>query len=169
MQDADVLWLRSPFINLDPNKELTISCNNSSDGQRGYLHDGGIFFLKANDNSFEFFKHWKLTKVLFPNDPAEESLCTTIKQWPDVVEAYGFRVQQVNASYFGGFCQLNKHMLREAYTIQANCCDDLKSKVHDLRIVLDDWIQFRRSASGDNALNKMVFRWPQKCPRRKYT
>ncbi|KAG4927276.1 hypothetical protein JHK85_053762 [Glycine max] len=52
-------------------------------------------------------------------------------------------------------------MLREAYTIQANCCDDLESKVHDLRIVLDDWIRFRKCASGDNALDKMDLRWPQ--------
>lgn len=170
MQDADVLWLRSPLINFNPINELTISCNNISDGQRGsYLHDGGIFFFKANSISFEFLKHWKLTNVLFPSDPAEESLCTTIKEWPDIVESYGFRVQHVNTSYFGGFCQLNKDMLRKAYTIQANCCDDLKSKAHDLRIVLDDWIQFRKSASGDNALDKMALRWPQKCPRVNYT
>ncbi|RDX60257.1 hypothetical protein CR513_61613, partial [Mucuna pruriens] len=157
--DADVLWLRSPLINLNPVNELTISCNLLSDGQKGsYLHDGGIFFLKANAISFEFFKHWKLTKVLFPNNPAEESLCTTIKQWQDAVDSYGFRVQLVNTSYFGGFCQPNKDMLREAYTIQASCCDDLKSKVHDLRIVLDDWIRFRKRASGDNALDKMALR-----------
>ncbi|XP_020208262.1 uncharacterized protein At4g15970 [Cajanus cajan] len=167
--DADVLWLRSPLINLNPIKELTISCNNLNDGQRGdYLYDGGIFFLKANAISFEFFKHWKLIKVLFPKDPIQESLCTTIQQWPDAVEAYSFRVQLVNTTYFGGFCELNKDMLREAYTIQANCCDDLKSKVHDLRIVLDDWIRFKNRASGDNALDGMALRWPVKCPRRNY-
>ncbi|KAL2320288.1 hypothetical protein Fmac_029257 [Flemingia macrophylla] len=168
--DADVLWLRSPFVNFNPVDELTISCNNLSGGQRrGYLEDGGIFFLKANAISFEFFKHWKLIKVLFPNNPVQDSLCTTIEQWPEALETYGFRVQLVNTTYFGGFCKLNKDMLREAYTIQANCCDDLKSKVHDLKIVLDDWIRFRKGASGDNALDRMAPRWPLKCPRRNYT
>jgi len=170
LQDADVLWLRSPFINLDPINELTISCNVLSDGERGsYLYDEGIFFLKANSMTFEFLKYWKLTKILFPNDPVEESLCTTIKQRQEIADAYGFRIQLVNTSYFGGFCQLNKDMFKEVYTIQANCCDDLKSKVHDLRIVLDDWIRFRKRASGDNALDKMALRWPQKCSRRNHT
>ncbi|CAJ1790771.1 unnamed protein product [Sphenostylis stenocarpa] len=168
--DADVLWLRSPFINLNPINELTISCNVLSDGQKGsYLYDGGIFFLKANAISFEFFKYWKLTKILFPNDPAEESLCTTIKERQDIADSYGFRVQLVNTSYFGGFCELNKDMFRDVYTIQANCCDDLKSKVHDLRIVLHDWIRFRKRASGGNALDKMALRWPQKCTRSNFT
>ncbi|KAK7354330.1 hypothetical protein VNO80_19790 [Phaseolus coccineus] len=168
--DADVLWLRSPFINLNPVNELTISCNVLSDGQGGsYLYDEGIFFLKANAISFEFFKYWKLTKFLFPNNPAEESLCTTIKERQAVADSYGFRIQLVNTSYFGGFCQLNKDIFKEVYTIQANCCDDLKSKVHDLRIVLDDWIRFRKRASGENALDKMALRWPQKCSRRNDT
>ncbi|KAG4930869.1 hypothetical protein AAZX31_17G172900 [Glycine max] len=168
--EADVLWLRSPLIKLNPSNELTISCNVLSDGQSGsYLHGGGIFFLKANAISLEFFKYWKLTKFMFPNDPAEESLCNTIKARQDAADLYGFRAQLVNTSYFGGFCQPSKNMLREAYTIQANCCDDLESKVHDLRIVLGDWIRFRNHASGVNALDKMDLRWPLKCSTRNYT
>ncbi|XP_061371654.1 uncharacterized protein At4g15970-like [Gastrolobium bilobum] len=163
--DADVLWLRSPFLHFNPVYELTISCNFSSDGQSGgYMHDGGIFYLKANIISFEFFKYWKLTNILYPNSLDEDSLCTTIMQSEDV-KALGFRVKLVNSTYFGGFCQLNKDMLREAYTIHANCCNDLRSKVHDMRIVLDDWIRFRNRVSGDNASDKMALRWPQKCLR----
>ncbi|KAG4940464.1 hypothetical protein AAZX31_16G054000 [Glycine max] len=165
--DADVLWLRSPFINFHAASELTISC---SDGQSGSdLQDGGIFFLKASENSLEFFKYWKLTKFLHPNNPAEESLCTTVSVMQDAVSRYSFDVQLANTSSFGDFCQLNMNTLREAYTIQANCCDDLKSKVHDLRIVLDDWIRFRKRASEGNALDKMDLRWPQKCSIRNYT
>ncbi|XP_027351180.1 uncharacterized protein At4g15970-like [Abrus precatorius] len=162
--DADVLWLRSPFSNFNPAYELTISCNFSSDG--GYLlHDGGVVFLKANAISFEFFKYWKLTKVLYPNSPAVESMCTTIMQRQDLVDMYRLRLQNVNAAYFGGFCQLNKDMLREANTIHANCCDDLTSKVHDLRIVLDDWIRFRKGVLRKSASDQMALRWPQMCSR----
>ena len=170
LQEADVLWLRSPLIKLNPSNELTISCNVLSDGQSGsYLHGGGIFFLKANAISLEFFKYWKLTKFLHPNNPAEESLCTTVSVMQDAVSRYSFDVQLANTSSFGDFCQLNMNTLREAYTIQANCCDDLKSKVHDLRIVLDDWIRFRKRASEGNALFKMDLRLPQKCSIRNYT
>ncbi|KAK7336063.1 hypothetical protein VNO77_16592 [Canavalia gladiata] len=168
--DADVLWLRSPLINFNPVYELTISCNFLSDGQQGgYLHDGGIFFLKANAIAFEFLKYWKLTKIVYPGSPAVESFCTTIMERQDIVDAYGFRVKHVNATYFGGFCQINKDILKEAYAIHANCCEDLTSKVHDLRIVLNDWIHFRKRVSGDNASDKMALRWPQKCSKGKYT
>ncbi|KAL2951909.1 hypothetical protein AAZX31_19G080400 [Glycine max] len=154
---------------VDESMAIAISCNVLSGGQGGgYPHGGGIF-LKANVISLEFFEYWRMTKFMFPNDPAEESFCTIIKTLQDAVELHSFHVHLVNTSYFGGFCQLSKNMLREAYTIQANCCDDLESKVHDLRIVLDDWIRFRKCASGDNALDKMDLRWPQKCSTRNYT
>ncbi|KAK7311358.1 hypothetical protein RJT34_09447 [Clitoria ternatea] len=169
--DADVLWLRSPLINFNPISEISISCGWGSDGQKNYLHDGGVFYLKANAISFEFFKHWKLAKVLYPNSNyGEESMCVTILRRQDIVKMYGFRIQPVNTTSFGGFCQLNKDMLKTAYTIRANCCDDLTSKVHDLRNVLEDWIHFRNrnSVSGDDSSDKMVLRWPQKCSRRKY-
>lgn len=160
------MWLRSPLSNFNPAYELSISCTLSSEGQReGYPRGGGIFFLKANAIAIEFFKYWKFIKVLYPNSDVEESLCRTIIESQDVTNVLGFRVQPVNTTYFGGFCQLNQDMLRDAYTIHANCCDDLTSKVHDLRIVLDDWIRFRKRVSGDNASDEMALRWPQKCPR----
>lgn len=157
LQDADVLWLKSPLANFNPTYELSISCNFSSGGEReDSLREGGIFFMKANAIALEFLKHWKLSRILYPNPNAEESLCETIKQNVEITEAYGFRVHGVDANHFGGLCQLNKDMLEKVYTIHANCCDGLSSKVHDLRIVLDDWIHF-------NASEKMALRWPQKC------
>ncbi|KAK7260614.1 hypothetical protein RIF29_26815 [Crotalaria pallida] len=160
--DVDVLWLRSPLSNIDPGKELTISCNISSDGHGGlYVEDGGIFFLKANALAVEFFKSLKLNKLMYPISIAEESLCTTIIQSREIVRAYGLRVIDVDTTYFGGFCHLSEDMLRKAYTIHANCCGDLSSKVHDLRNVLDDWIHLRERSSR----NKMALRWPQKCKR----
>lgn len=167
LQDADVLWLRSPFSNFSPSYELTISCNFPSDGQLGgYVQDGGIFYLRSNAIAIEFFKYWKVIKVLYPNSNVEESLCTTIMQSKDIGDSYAFGVKYVDTTYFGGFCHLSKDMLREACTIHANCCEDLTSKVHDLRNVLDDWIHFRENLSGDNnTLDKMALRWPQKCTR----
>jgi hypothetical protein len=111
----------------------------------------------------EFLKHWKLSKILYPTTNVEESLCATILHNEDLVEMYGFRVHHVDTDHFGGFCQLNNDILEKAYTIHANCCDDLTSKVHDLRIVLDDWFRFREHVKNNNATEKMALRWPQKC------
>ncbi|KAL1314657.1 hypothetical protein HN51_041482 [Arachis hypogaea] len=165
--EADVLWLRSPLSHFNPIQELSISCDSSGNVQSGdYSHDGGIFFLKANGIAFEFLKYWKLVKFLFPKSPDEDSLCATIAQNQDMVAAYGFRVNHIDTTYFGGFCQQNKDMLMEASTIHANCCEDLTNKVHDLRSVLDDWIQFRKNVSGSG---KMIMGRPWKCLGRKFT
>ncbi|MED6131812.1 hypothetical protein PIB30_013294 [Stylosanthes scabra] len=165
--EADVLWLRNPLSHFDPIRELSISCDSSSNGQTShYFHDGGVFFLKANAIAFEFLRYWKLFKVLYPKSLDKSSLCATIMQNQDAVEAYGFRVNHIKETSFGGFCQQTKDTLREAYTIHANCCDDLTSKVQDLRSVLDDWIQFRKNVSGSD---KMIMRWPGKCLGWKFT
>ncbi|KAL5057231.1 hypothetical protein RYX36_028835, partial [Vicia faba] len=162
--ETDVLWLKSPLVNFYPQFELSISCNFVSDGERVHsVQEGGIFFMKANDVTLGFLKHWKLTNVLYPNSNLEESMCATLELYDDLVDIYGFRVHRTDTNHFGGFCQTYNDMLEEAYTIHANCCDDLKSKVHDQRIVLDDWIRFRNRVSKDNATEKIALRWPQKC------
>ncbi|WJX75698.1 hypothetical protein P8452_59206 [Trifolium repens] len=162
--DTDVLWLKSPLQNFHPIHELSISCNFSSNEERPFsIQEGGIFFMKANAIALEFLKHWKLSKILYPTTNVEESLCATILHNEDLVEMYGFRVHRVDTDHFGGFCRLNNDILEKAYTIHANCCDDLTSKVHDLRIVLDDWFQFRKHVKNNNAAENMALRWPQKC------
>ena len=164
LQDTDVLWLRSPLGNFDPSYELSISCKFSSDGERAdSMQEGGIFFMKANEAALEFLKHWKLSKFLYLRSNAEESLCTTITQNEDIADAYGVRVHHIDTNQFGGFCQLNNDMFETVYTIHANCCDDLTSKVHDMTIVLDDWIRFRKRVKNYNATENMTLRWPQKC------
>ncbi|CAK8541106.1 unnamed protein product [Lathyrus sativus] len=162
--ETDVLWLKSPLVNFHPELELSISCNFVSDGGRAYfVQEGGIFFMKANSVTPEFLKHWKLTKVLYPDSNLEESMCATLDIHEDLVEHYDFRVHRIDTNHFGGFCQPYNDMLEDAYTIHANCCDDLQNKVHDLRIVLDDWLRFRNRVSKNNATEKTALRWPQKC------
>jgi len=164
LQDTDVLWLRNPLENFNPVYELSISCNFSSDVQRAHsMQEGGIFFMKANDEALEFMKHWRLNKFLYPSSNVEESLCATVSKNQDIAESYGFFVNEMDTNHFGGFCQLNNDMFETAYTIHANCCEDLRSKVHDMKIVLQDWIRFRNGVQKDNATEKVALRWPQKC------
>lgn len=163
MQETDVLWLKSPLVNFHPQFELSISCNYASVGESAFsVQEGGIFFMKANYVIPGFLQDWKLTKVLYPNSTLEESMCATLELHKDLVDNYGVRVHRIDTNHFGGFCQRYDDMLEDAYTIHANCCYDLKSKVHDLKIVLDDWIHFNR-VSKNNATEKIALRWPQKC------
>ncbi|XP_019458755.1 PREDICTED: uncharacterized protein At4g15970-like isoform X1 [Lupinus angustifolius] len=173
--DADILWLRNPFPKFSPsNHELSISCNYSRVDANGKgrvinVEDGGIFFLKSNTLSVEFFKYLKLNTVLYPNSYASESFCTTLMENEDAIVAYGVRIKYVETASFGGFCKLSNEMLKNAYTIHANCCGNLTSKVHDMKNVLDDWNNMREHASKDNTSYKNALRWPQKCIRQKST
>lgn len=160
------MWLRSPLSHFHPHHELTISCDFSSYEQGGgEVQDGGLFFLKSNVISVEFFKYFNFMNVLYPNSLVSKSLCSHIAQSQDVVEAYGFRAEHVNTTYFGEFCHRNRHEFREVYSMHANCCEDLRSKVHDLNLVLHDWINFRTSSSDNYTLPHTAFRWraPNKC------
>ena len=62
----------------------------------------------------------------------------------------------MDTGYFGGFCEPSKNM-------QSTCCD--KSKVHDLRLVLDDWINFTAQTSTNAYMEPSSFTWnaPKKC------
>ncbi|KAF7819436.1 nucleotide-diphospho-sugar transferase family protein [Senna tora] len=162
--DVDVMWLRSPLSHFHTLKELSISCDFSSYEQRGgNVQDGGLFYLKASVASLEFFKLWNVRKVQYPNSQVDKSFCMNIMKSRDAIEAYGVRIQYVSATYFGGFCQLNKDKFSEAYSMHANCCEELRSKVHDLKLVLDDWINFRSHSSKNYTALRL--RAPQKCLR----
>ncbi|KAK4282258.1 hypothetical protein QN277_013655 [Acacia crassicarpa] len=164
--DADVMWLRSPLSHFHPQNELSISCDLSSYEQSGgNAQDGGLFFLKSTAISIEFFKYFNFMKVLYPNSRASKSLCSYIVQSEDVVAAYGFRIQYVNTTYFGEFCHRNKYQFREVYSMHANCCEDLRSKVHDLKLTLHDWINSRARSSDNYTSKPEAFRWraPKMC------
>ncbi|KAI4350521.1 hypothetical protein L6164_004970 [Bauhinia variegata] len=165
--EADVMWLRSPLSNFKPNPELSISCKVAGDGNghTDYVQDGGLFFLKSDEITSQFLQQWRLMKFLYPNPQVDESPCETITWNQDLVNWLGFRVNFVDTSYFGGFCHLNENRLGDVYTMHANCCDGLQSKVHDLRLLLEDWINFRAQSSQNNTSKPMVLQWrtPQQC------
>ncbi|KAJ7974791.1 Glycosyltransferase [Quillaja saponaria] len=164
--DADVMWFRNPLSHFIPEHELTISCSfpPSDEQNRGQIPDGGVFFLKANEISSEIFLYWKLLRVLYPDYHIDEPLCDFIMQNPDLTKTFGMRIAYVSPMYFDGFCQVNKDM-SEVYTMHANCCDDLDSKVQDLRLVLDDWINFTAGSSVNTTSGPLSSSWraPKKC------
>lgn len=164
-----MIWLRSPLPHFHNVYDLSISCDFSSYEQRGgNAQDGGLFYVKSSQVSYEFFKLWNVRKIQYPDSHVDKSICSDVWQNQDAIEAYGFRTKDVNATYFGGFCQLNKDEFRMAYTMHANCCEDLQSKIHDLKLFLHDWIHFRAHLSKDYTVDELEhkdLRWraPLKC------
>ncbi|KAK0590417.1 hypothetical protein LWI29_026768 [Acer saccharum] len=73
-------------------------------------------------------------------------------------------VEYLDAAHFGGFCQQRKNM-EEIYTVRANCCENIENKVHDLRMLLDDWRNFTGLSTEHAGLKESSFTWraPEKC------
>ncbi|XVF57793.1 hypothetical protein PTKIN_Ptkin07bG0010500 [Pterospermum kingtungense] len=163
--NADVMWLRNPIRELVPNFGLSISCElYPIDGETetfGVKGDGGFFHVISDDKTLEFIKNCNLQRHLYP-DSEHQSLCKIIRKdnYVDLVE---LRVKFFSEVNFGRLCQPCD--LNQIYTIQANCCENIDSKIHDLKLVLDDWRNFME-LSANNASSKwslVSWRAPQKC------
>ncbi|RVW45097.1 Uncharacterized protein CK203_067672 [Vitis vinifera] len=121
--------------------------------------DADVMWLKNPFLYVDLFKTSRLrvAMVLHPDHDAQ-SVLEMIKE--DEVAQFRLRVRikYLDTVHFSGFCQPNKDM-RQVHTMHANCCEDLESKVHDLRLVLDDWRNSMTSLSTPGS----SWRVPSKC------
>ncbi|XP_050888441.1 uncharacterized protein At4g15970 isoform X2 [Lathyrus oleraceus] len=65
-------------------------------------------------------------------------------------------------AYFGGLCEPSKD-LNQVCTMHANCCYGMGSKIHDLRIMLQDWRHYLTLPPSLKRLSVVSWRVPQKC------
>ncbi|KAK8534128.1 hypothetical protein V6N13_028191 [Hibiscus sabdariffa] len=163
--NADVMWLRNPLSTLVPSSELSVACELYPIDAKtfGIKGEGGFFHLKADARTYEFINTCNLNRVLYP-DQHHQSLCK-ILDTEKYIDAIG-----VNLSYFReeNFCRLCLPCdLNLVHTVQANCCENIDSKIHDLKLVLDDWRNFvQLSATASNVSSKrppLSWRAPERC------
>lgn len=158
------MWLRNPVSHIPDKKELVIACYFYSVDPPSIskVEEGGFFYLKANEISLEYFKYWELQKVLYPNSQ-NESLCEAAVTYPSL-ETFGVRTEYLEESHFNGFCQPRRNM-SQIVTIRANCCDSVQSKVHDMKLLLEDWRHFTELTTEETSVQGSSFAWraPSKC------
>ncbi|XP_039067057.1 uncharacterized protein At4g15970-like [Hibiscus syriacus] len=155
--NADVMWLRNPLSKLVANFDLSIGCGLYPIDAKtfGIEGDGGFFHLKANARTIEFIRICNMNRVLYP-DSEHQSLCK-ISEKQEYVGLIGVEEN------FGSLClpcDLNQKL-----TVQANCCDDIDSKIHDMKLVLNDWRNFVHLSSNNVSSNRSSVSWraPVKC------
>ncbi|KAM3761182.1 hypothetical protein ACB098_01G248500 [Castanea mollissima] len=154
--EADVMWLRNPFVLFEPHVRVTISC-----ALRGTkIQDKGLLYMKSSAEAIKFLKFLQFKRVLFPTY-LDRSFCEM------AVHKLRGHTKYVDTGYFGGFCEPSNNMSK-VYPMQSTCCDNIKSKVHDLRLVLDDWINFTARMSNNGSkpsmgLSSFSWRAPKKC------
>lgn len=132
------MWLRNPFPHLDPEKEIEVTCDFSTANQPNIetRADAGFFHAKSFDSTLEIFKMVKLMRFLFP-DYEHKSFCE-ILEYTGIETKLGHRLNHLNLTNFVGFCN-PEVKLSKISTFHANCCENTKSKVHELKLLLDDW------------------------------
>ncbi|PWA95483.1 hypothetical protein CTI12_AA008710 [Artemisia annua] len=137
--DADVMWFRDPFPHFYPNTDFQIACDhysgNSTDVESNHPN-GGFSFVRSNARSIEFYKYWYSSRELYPG-LHDQDVLNNIKFDSFLIDI-NLQIRFLSTAYFGGFCEPSKD-LNKVCTMHANCCVGLGNKVHDLRIMLQDW------------------------------
>jgi hypothetical protein len=160
--DADVMWFRDPFPRFYNDADFQIACDhfcgNSLDMENN-IPNGGFNFVKSNNRSIEFYKFWYSSRETYPG-LHDQDVLNNIKY--DSFTDIDLKVRFLNTAYFGGFCEPSKD-LNYVCTMHANCCFGLDSKIHDLRILLQDWRQFMSLPPRSKRSSSQSWRVPQNC------
>ncbi|KAK4396121.1 hypothetical protein Sango_1448700 [Sesamum angolense] len=157
--DADVMWFRDPFPHFHPDADFQIAC----DHFRGRSDDienrpnGGFKFVRSNNRSIEFYRFWYSSHETYPG-LHDQDVLNKIKK-DSFIREIGLKLRFLDTTYFGGFCEPSED-LYQVCTMHANCCFGLNSKLHDLRIMLEDW---KRFLSSPPSLESYGWTVPQNC------
>ncbi|XP_073131891.1 uncharacterized protein At4g15970-like [Henckelia pumila] len=163
--DADVMWLRDPFPKFYPNADFQIACDhyydklNSTD--MGHSPNGGFNYVKSNNKTIKFYKFWYKGNDYFPGRH-DQHVLNMIKMDPYVKDLQ-MEMRFLNTAYFSGFCEPKKD-LDQVITMHANCCIGLDNKIHDIKVVIDDWKRYMQLATtGERNSSTISWTVPRRC------
>ncbi|KAK9051176.1 hypothetical protein SSX86_027802 [Deinandra increscens subsp. villosa] len=161
--DADVMWFRDPFPHFYQDADFQIACDhysgNSTDVSTN-IPNGGFSFVRSNTRSIEFYKYWYSSREVYP-DLHDQDVLNNIK-YDAILTDLNLNLRFLDTNYFGGFCEPSKDM-EKVCTMHANCCVGLENKVHDLKIMLQDWKNFMALPSGIKSSSGPTWSPPKNC------
>ncbi|KAK1685040.1 hypothetical protein QYE76_045888 [Lolium multiflorum] len=160
--DADIMWFRNPFPHFYPNGDLQIACDhyvgNATDLRN--IANGGFNYVKSNERTIEFYSFWYSSRLRYPGYH-DQDVFNAIKHDPYVADI-GLEIKFLSTAYFGGFCEPSRD-LNKVCTMHANCCIGLRSKIHDLSIMMEDWRSYLSLPPSLKRLTPSSWRVPQNC------
>ncbi|XVE85533.1 hypothetical protein DITRI_Ditri17bG0098100 [Diplodiscus trichospermus] len=160
--DADIMWFRDPFPRFFPDADFQIACDHylGRPDDMNNRPNGGFNYVKSNNRSIAFYKFWYSARELYPEDHDQDVL-NKIKFHPFISDI-GLKVRFLDTAYFGGLCEPSRD-LNVVCTMHVNCCYGMDSKLHDLKIMLQDWRAFM--SLPPDLKNESVISWrvPQNC------
>ncbi|XP_024523308.1 uncharacterized protein At4g15970-like [Selaginella moellendorffii] len=163
--DTDVIWLRSPFKHFDSYADIEIAVEKFPKHPKSV--NNGYIYVRSNNRTIEFYKLWYKLRNSFlgkhEQDILNMMLHSTYSMHPEFWKL-GLKTRFLNSTLFSSFCnQASRSLdLNQACTVHANCCSDLKKKIRDLKLVVDDWKTFQANTGG-NEQGSMKLRAPREC------
>ncbi|CAN4087556.1 unnamed protein product [Withania somnifera] len=160
--DADVMWFRDPFPHFYEDADFQIACDHFSGepDDVGNRPNGGFNHVKSNNRSIEFYKYWYSSRETYPG-LHDQDVLNNIKN-DSFIRDIDLKMRFLDTTYFGGFCEPSKN-LSEVCTMHANCCFGLESKLHDLRLLLQDWKTFLSFPPARKLSSELSWQVPQNC------
>jgi len=159
-KDMDILWLRDPFPQFDPDADFQIACDLFFNGNLSDTHNtanGGFKFVISNRKTIKFYNYWYESRLRFPGKN-EQKVLNRIKA-DQYVKKIGLKIRFLDMTHFGNFCQ--RHWdITKICIMHGNCCFGQESKLKDLRQMMEDWTSF-----VSNGNRKGGFRQQMNCPR----
>lgn len=160
--DADIVWLQDPFPQFDRDADFQISCDRYNGNPRSRKNEpnGGFNYAKSNNRTIWFYRFWYSSRNTYPG-LHDQDVLNKIK-YDRFLYKIGLRMRFLDTAYFGGFCQHGKDF-NKVCTMHANCCFGMDNKVHDLKLVLEDWKRFTSLPPSKKPLRSPSWRAPQNC------
>ncbi|GJU49944.1 putative nucleotide-diphospho-sugar transferase family protein [Tanacetum coccineum] len=155
--------LQDPFPHFYPDADFQIACDHYSGNSTDLgtnIANGGFSFVRSNIRSIEFYKYWYSSRAFYP-DLHDQDVLNTIK-FDSVLTDINLKLRFLDTTYFGGFCEPSTD-LNKVCTMHANCCVGLENKVHDLKIMLQDWKKFMALPSSMKSSLRPTFSAPKNC------
>lgn len=156
------MWFRDPFPRFHLDADFQIACDHFTGGFDDVMNrpNGGFNFVKSNNRSIEFYKFWYSSRETYPGYHDQDVL-NFIKVHPFIADI-GLKMRFLDTTNFGGLCEPSRD-LNQVCTMHANCCFGMDSKLHDLRIMLQDWKHYLSLPPNLKKLSVVSWRVPQKC------
>ncbi|XP_068664492.1 uncharacterized protein At4g15970-like [Aristolochia californica] len=157
--DADILWFRNPFLQFPPAEDMLMASDifMGDPSLLNNLANGGFNYVRSNSLTIEFYKYWHMARKLYPGSH-DQDVFDELKR--DGVTRMGLKLKFLDTAYFGGFCQPAKD-LNKVCTMHANCCVGIERKLHDLRLVLEDWRNYKMLSTEQK--RNVTWRAPSAC------
>ncbi|KAL7260119.1 hypothetical protein ACSBR1_005891 [Camellia fascicularis] len=160
--DADIMWFRDPFPQFYWDADFQIACDQflGSSYDLENRPNGGFSFVRSNNRSIEFYKFWHSSREVYPGYHDQDVL-NIIKHDAFLIDIE-LKMRFLNTANFGGFCEPSKD-LNQVCTMHANCCVGVGNKVHDLKVMLEDWKQYMSLSPSLKRSSISSWRVPQNC------